>query len=70
MNAIKQLEHLMNKNGITKYRLSKLSGQSTSYIYASFNEEVVCSLKQIARWSELLGFDFKVVISERDDNNE
>ncbi|HCL5636380.1 TPA: helix-turn-helix transcriptional regulator [Klebsiella aerogenes] len=66
MSPVKQLEALMNKHGITKYKLSKLTGCSPSYIYDVFSGRSSVSNRRIQEWAELLGFEMVVTIKEKE----
>ncbi len=61
-----QLETLMSKYGITKYKLSKIAGVSPSYVYDVFSGRSQVSNSRLQEWAELLGFEMITTIKEKE----
>lgn len=60
-----QLELLMSKHGITKYKLAQIINRPAPYVYDCFAGRRPCSDKQIRKWAEALGFEMTVTIQEK-----
>lgn len=66
MTPLYQLELLMSKNNITKYRLAKEIGTSSQYVYDVFSGRKKASFSVIKQWAEALGYEVTTTIKEKE----
>jgi cyanate lyase len=66
MNYTEQLEAILKKKGITKYKLSQMLGKKSSYVYDCFNGKRAFGIKQATAFAEAINCSITVTITENE----
>ncbi|MFV4743021.1 hypothetical protein HVY71_12525 [Citrobacter freundii] len=69
MNTKHQLELLMSKKGVTKYKLAQLAGERVANVYDAFAGRRAVSDKKLEHWANLLGFEIVTTVRDSNESN-